>query len=64
MTPEAAQTMRDFNDAQTDWFGVCRVCKQRVHGDILSLRNHAKTHGSNLQIPGPAKAANTGPNGA
>lgn len=40
---ETSERIRTYNEAQTDWEGVCRVCGVRLTGTLAALREH--THG-------------------
>lgn len=40
MSEEKRQSLAEFNEAQTDWTAVCRVCGQHLVGTLAQLREH------------------------
>lgn len=38
MKPESVEKLRDFNEAQTDWYATCRKCGTRLEGTLADIR--------------------------
>lgn len=41
MTPAAQKRLTAFNERQTDWYGFCRKCGQKLTGTLAEIRAHA-----------------------
>lgn len=40
MSPEAKEKLARFNEAQTDWYGVCQKCHLKLMGSLKELKAH------------------------
>lgn len=42
MNEDRAKEVEEYNNAQTDWYGKCRVCGECVKGSPATILAHKK----------------------